>query len=76
MAKRWKRKQSKKQMAKGDLFDVKVTQVTDKKFEEQLLYHIETDRCPYNKKICNPTDCPLGEDGMERCPFHQGTITL
>ena len=72
MAKRRKRKDSKKALTMGDLFEIKVTPITDKKFEKQYLYHIKTNKCPYNKKECDPENCPFGENGMEQCPIHGG----
>ena len=74
MAKRRKRKDLKKEETIGDLFEIKATPITDKNLENQLLYHIKTGNCPYNEKECTPNNCHLGENGMERCPIHEGTV--
>lgn len=57
-----------------DLFDVKVSIITDKKMEEDLLYHIRTNNCPYNKLECTPKNCIYSNDGMSKCPIHQGEV--
>lgn len=43
----------------------------DAKATEDLLYHMETDNCPYNKGPCCPENCQY-EKGMEECPVHCG----
>ena len=72
MAKRRKRKDLKKGLTIGDIFEIKARPITDKEFEKQFLYHMRTNNCPYNKKECDPVNCPYGENGMEQCPIHSG----
>ena len=72
MAKRYGKR---KRARDDDLFDVKVSIITDKKMEADLMYHIQTNRCPYNKLECTPTNCMYGNDGMSKCPIHQGEVT-
>jgi hypothetical protein len=74
MAKRRKRKDLKKVETLGDLFEIKVKPMTNKNFEEQLLYHMRTNRCPYNEEECEPNNCLYGDKGMEQCPLHEGTV--
>ncbi|PKK85289.1 MAG: hypothetical protein CVT48_06060 [Thermoplasmata archaeon HGW-Thermoplasmata-1] len=55
--------------------DAKAAEITDKKQLDDLLYHIRTNRCPYNKQECKPKNCPYGMDGIEECPVHRGEKT-
>jgi len=61
-------------MGADGLFEVKAKKIEDTEFKEQLMYHMRTDRCPYNRLECIPTNCPFGLDGMKRCPIHEGTV--
>ncbi|MBI5001230.1 MAG: hypothetical protein HZB92_06885 [Euryarchaeota archaeon] len=69
-----KRYGKKKRARDGDIFAAKVSAVTDSKMEADLMYHIQTHRCPYNRLECMPANCMYGKDGMDKCPIHQGEV--
>lgn len=55
-----------------DLFEVKIERIGSKPEKEDILYHIQTGRCPYTKGECSPGACPKG--GMDDCLVHRGDI--
>jgi len=65
-------KKHEKRKKRWEDFGARAAPITDKKMEMDLIYHIRTGRCPYNELECTPANCIYGNEGMNRCPIHQG----